>query len=80
MAAEINERFNTVVSRLHVKERYDKLSEMATNNPLKATFITVAVATCLLPTLLFIGFMASSICFGIVGLLFIEGKHIKVSL
>ena len=71
---EISQRFNAVMGRLHVKERYDKLTELAKENPMRATFVAVAFAVCVFPTLIFLGFVASSICFGIICLLLVEGK------
>ncbi len=73
-AAEINERFNTIVERLHVKERYDTLVEYARQNPLKTIFVAVVVATSLFPVLFFVGFILSSLVVGLASLLIIEGR------
>ena len=75
-AKEVSERFNAMVERLHVKERYDGLMKYIYENPMKALFVSVSVLTCMFPVLIFLGFIFASIVFGLISLLIIEGKKI----
>ncbi|XP_072044426.1 uncharacterized protein [Amphiura filiformis] len=76
--AEVNQRLSTVIERLQVKERYDKLADYSRQNPLKTIFVGVVVATCLIPVLFFLGFIITSVAFGLMSLLIIEGTALSI--
>ena len=75
-AKEVSDRFNAMIERLHVKERYDGIMKYICQNPVKAMFVSVSVLTCLFPILVFLGFILATVVFGLMSLLLIEGKKI----